>query len=411
MRVRAKKTLMEPSTKNMVPTLIHLLCLVEDETIGRSISQIMQFLGSPSLKKCADEEEESDDGKVGGEESRPKAPAPRKNAKKAREPASDADEEPVQKRQRGARTGKQKSAPKKSAETKAAKRKAAEVEIEVTPEPEEAAKEDIAPVEAPKAVEVDEQGDAEMQVSPDEPVQEEADNDVADNHENDPEPAPGPAMHPYVPPVIGGAPQHHGVPAASDHPDQDPGYDDMDSESEPPPPGLENVHEQVEHVKHVREREAPPQPEAPPIVPPSQRPPIGSQASPCDAAKPGSHGRSQPPQLGPHALQPPLERVGTSDGHAVVSHDNGSVTKAGRARGTSKKPAGRLPVAAQVGTSKKAAPNSRRGVQAVAAVNQVPTVVQQQLSGVRTYSHDLSISFLEHLAGTSVLYYHCRVRI
>jgi hypothetical protein len=60
-----------------------------------------------------------------------------------------------------------------------------------------------------------------------------------------------------------------------------------------------------------------PQQAAPNAGPASQRPAIGSLLRRHQWDGPGSHGRSQPWQLGPHVLTPPLEGFAKSGGHAV----------------------------------------------------------------------------------------------
>lgn len=404
MRVRAHRVLSEPSTKSMVPALAHILALFDKGAVGRTISQIVQFLMSPSLKLCtelttaaeSEEDEEETNGKAQTKQPRAKPAAPRKNAKKAREQrAPQPEEEPSLKRQRGARAGKQKAVAKKPAEKKASKRKAAEVEAEPEPEPEEAGEEEDAPEEEPEGVDVDdEQPDVEMQDEPEEPIQQEGE------EEDDEEPVPGLDMHPG-PPVIGGPSVPQEMPGEAVQLDQHPAFDGIDSqdqdgeEPEPPPPGLEGDmdHDLATRKHAVYGQVGPPQQEVPPVVPASQRPGIGSQASPCDAAHPGSHGRSQPPQLGPHHLKPPLEGVATSGGQANVSYDNGSVTKA-RAKGSNKRAPARGAATksslgvANAGTGKKSAPHVKRGQQAVAAA-----AVQKPVA-VRRYYTETVVSCL-----------------
>jgi hypothetical protein len=376
-------------------------------SVGKTISQIVQFLGSPSQKLCTvvelGEEEEpaqaiEPNGKAQAKPPRAKPAAPRKNAKKAREQPAQPEEEPSQKRQRAvpkAAAKKPKAAAKKPAEKKTAKRKAAEVEAETGAAEKGAAKEDAAPQEEEPACvdEEDAQPDEEMQDVQEDPMQPEAEDEEAEECEDD-EPAPGVDMHPG-PPVIGGPAEQLEMPVEAVQPDHYHAYDGFEGQSgeepEPPPPGVENVHDLVRRNQPAQGRLQAPRQEAPPVVPATQRPEIGSQASPCDAAPPGSHGRSQPPQLGPNALQPPLEGVATSGGCAPLSHDNGSVTKAGRARGSKKLAVHRsamkasLGVAAPSGTAKKSAPGSKRGAQAVAAAKQVPAAVKQ-LPVVRCHS-------------------------
>lgn len=398
----------------MVPAVAHILGLAELGSSGKTISKIAQFLCSPSQKLCdgmeaaATESSEELSNDKPQTKPRAKAAAPRKNVKKAREPAPQPEEEPSAKRQRGPRAGKQNPVAKKLAEKKkASKRKAAEVEQEPEAAPEEALEEHAALQAEPEGAEGDEveadvqNPDVEMEDDPEEPMQQEGEEEEAQEYENDEEPAQGLAMHPW-PAVIGGPPVHE-QPLEDVPQDQNVAYDGVNSqdedgeEPEPPPPGLENENMVAACAPQNRSNPRAAAPGGAPAVP-TCRPAIGSQASPCDAGPPTSHGRSQPPQLGPHALQPPLEGVATSGGRVAMSHDNGSVTKA-RARATNKRATGRtaaanksnLCVGASAGTVKKAAAGSKRGAQAVlAAAKQVSAV--KQVPAVRCQPTEPTIS-------------------
>ena len=379
MRVRAHKVLLkEPTTTKMVPALAHILALAVTGKDGRSISQILNFLMSPAKKLCTelagaeqseDEDDDESNGKAPAKQPRSNAAGPRKTVKKAREPAPQPEIEPSLKRQRGARGGKQKAAPQKPAAKPAAKsakkpskRKAAEVEAEVEPEAEAVV--DAEEHEGPEGE--NEEKDVQMQEEPEEPIQQEEEEEGEYAEADDDEDAPGLDMHPGHP-AIGGPPLQHEVLVEAVQHDQQPlSQDEEDEEPEPPPPGLENDLEHAQHVAPVHVA----RPKPAPVVAP-RRPGIGSQASPCDAAQPGSHGRSLPPQLGPHALQPPLEGVATSS-RAAASHDVGNSASKARARGQNKRvrhPTAKATLGVQGGTtSKKSALFSKRGATAVAAV-------------------------------------------
>jgi hypothetical protein len=399
MRVRSNRILSEPKSKVMVPDLAKILALFGSGSVSKTISQINHFLARPSQKLCTELPSDWDpveepngknshakeqNGEAQAELPHVEAAAPQKSAKKARVPAPQPDGEPATKRQRKAQPGKQIPAAKKPTEKKAAKRKAAEVEAEVDPEPNEEA---VVGEKVSQAVPEndDEQpaseapADVEMQAEEEDPVQQEPE-EQAEACEVHAEPALAPNVHsgppgiacPLAQPEVPVEPvqQQQNAPLDCAH-----GQDDDGEEPEPPPPGLENVHDHAQGLQPVR---GPLQPVPPSGGPASQRPAIGSQASPCDAA-PGSHGRSQPPQLGPHALKPPLEGVATS-GACAESDVHGSVTKArGKSNLNSKKHASRaavtknsLGVSASAGTGKKAALHNKRGAAAVAAAKQLP---------------------------------------
>ena len=430
MRVRANKVLQEPATKDMVPTLAHILALSVLGSSGKAVSQIVQFLSVPSEKLCtelpvdpgAGSGEDGDDSEPNGtapaKEPRTKPAAPRKAAKKAREAAPQIEEEPSQKRQRGARASKAKAAAKKPAAKpaaknpaakKPAKRKASEVEAEAGPEAEVAVEADV-PEEEHEAPEDDgEQPDEEMQEPAEDPVDQKAE-EAQEEPQDDEEEAPGLDMHPGdAPPVEGGPCLQHEVPVEAVQHDQEPQLEGDDSEEpEPPPPGLENDLEHAQHVGvpglHAVARAARPKPAA--VCAPPKRPAIGSQASPCDAAQPGSHGRSMPPQLGPHALQPPLQEGVATSSRAAPSHDIGnSISKVRGANKRVRHPTTKASLGVQGGTvSKKSAPYSRRGATAVAAVAAVvgqpakPDVVRCHLILILVpkyfnAAHSLSIRF------------------